>query len=189
MDLQELLTIDAGTGGWLTAVALLLMVGRMLVSLLSRAKGREMRQLPVPLSAKVRRQRLPLALLAVVIVLNVFSGEFLLVMHIGAILAAAVFLALPARCVITDQGIKAGWTPFRRWSEFAGLSVRQGNIRLQPLSGLAKLEVTLPGRFEDADIVGEMRTLIRLGYQGSQQNDAGSSESGEENGNPPLALA
>lgn len=189
MDIQQLLTIDTRTGGGLIAVALMLMAGRILISLLTGAHGREMRRLPVPLPAKVRRQRLPLMLLAVVIVLSAFSGGVLLAMHGGALLTAAALLALPARCVITDQGIKGGWTPFRRWSEFAGLSVRKGDIRLQPLSGLAKLEVTLPGRFEDADIVAEMRTLIRLGYQGSQQNDVGGSESGEESGKPPLAIA
>lgn len=181
--------MDIRAGALLIAVALLLMIARVASPWIQRVDGRPLRRLPVPLGAKMRQQRLPLVLLGLVIGANVIAGQGMLAMHVGAIVLASALLALPARCVITDQGIRAGWTPFRRWSEFAGLSVRRGNIMLQPISGLAKLEITLPGRFEDADIVGEMRTLIRLGYQGSHQSDESASDSGGESGNPPLALA
>ena len=185
---DRLLTMDPWTSAFLISVALLLMAARAVMPVIRRPEGRTLRALPVPLRAKLRQQRLPLALLGLVIGADLVSGQIRLGLDLGAVAVACALLAMPARCVMTDRGIRAGWTPFRRWSEFAGLSVRRGNIRLQPLSGLAKLEITLPGRFEDADIVAEMRTLVRMGYQGAPQNDGGA-ESGEENGKPPLALA
>lgn len=185
---DRLPTMDMRVSAFVIAVALLLMVARVLSPWIQRVDGRPLRQLPVPLAAKLRRQRLPLVLLGLVIGANVPAGQTALLLHLGALVIACLLLALPARCVMTDQGIRAGWTPFRRWTEFAGLSVRRGTIRLQPLSGLAKLEITLPGRFEDADIVGEMRTLIRASYQGSRSED-GPAESDEGPGSTPLVLA
>lgn len=181
-------TMDTWAGALLIAVALLVMAAQVMSPLVHRVEGRPLRQLRVPFSAKVRRQRLPLALLGVVIGVQLISGHVELGLHLGAIVIAAILLAAPARYVMTDRGIRAGWTPFRRWTEFAGLSVRRGTIRLQPLSGLAKLEIVLPGRFEDADIVGEMRALIRASYQGGRPED-GAAESGEGPGGASLKLA
>ncbi len=178
-------TMDLRTGGLLIVVALLLMIARVMSPLLHRVEGRPMRHLRVPFSAKLRRQRFPLLLLGLVIGARVIAGQGMLGLDLAAAAIAALVLATPAHYVMTDRGIRAGWTPFRRWTEFAGLSVRKGNIRLQPISGFARLEMTLPGRFEDADIVSEMRTLIRLGYQGTEEPGG----PGGENGNPPLVVA
>lgn len=189
MVVERFSIMDGRASTLLIGVALLVMVARVASPLLQRVQGRHLRRLPVPFVAKARRQRFPLVLIGMAVGGNLLAGQAALALHLGAMAITSGLLALPAHCVITDQGIRAGWTPFRRWSEFAGLSVRRGNIMLQPLSGLANLEITLPGRFEDADIVSEMRTLIRLGYQGSRQSDDGAAESGEESGTPPLALA
>src|SRR5215213_3257998 len=36
----------------------------------------------------------------------------------------ALLLALPVRYTMTSRGIRAAWTPFRRWTEFGGVSRR-----------------------------------------------------------------
>ena len=42
----------------------------------------------------------------------------------------ALLLALPVRYIMTSQGIRAAWTPFRRWTEFGGVARRRGGVRL-----------------------------------------------------------
>lgn len=188
--LRELqLLNESPLGIVLIGIALTLMALRTVTPWARRVEGRTLRRLPVPVLARIRRQWLPIGLLAAVSLVDAFTDWVTLLYQSVALAIAVVFLSIPTRSVITDEGVRVGWTPFRRWTEFAGVNVRRGNILLQPISGLARLEIALPGRFDDAEVVSELRLLIRTSYQGARHLERDSAASDEEHRSPPLAIA
>jgi hypothetical protein len=78
----------------------------------------------------------------------------------------ALLLALPVRYTITSRGIRAAWTPFRRWTEFGGVARRPGGVRLQGVAGARPLTVWLSGGRDDDEFVLLLRQLVRGSYKG-----------------------
>jgi hypothetical protein len=153
-------------GLFLLAAASLLLVSRVFVPWARPVEGRVLRRLPVPLRARLHRLIVPLAAMAAILAYDLARGWLPEWAALPALLLIVFVLAAPARYTISDQGIAVGLTPFRRWTEFGGLSVRRGRIRLKAISGLSGLDVWLPGRFEDAEVVTEFRRLLRDAYKG-----------------------
>ena len=85
----------------------------------------------------------------------------------------ALLLALPVRYTMTSQGIRAAWTPFRRWTEFGGVSRRRGGVRLQGVAGARPLTVWLSGGRDDDEFVLLLRQLVRGSYKGQLGPEAG----------------
>ena len=111
-----------------------------------------------------------------------------------ALLAAALLallLVLPVRYTMTSQGIRAAWTPFRRWTEFGGVSRRRGGVRLQGVAGARPLTVWLSGGRDDDEFVLLLRQLVRGSYKGQLGPEAavpmtGTAHSG---GTGPIGIA
>ena len=79
----------------------------------------------------------------------------------------ALLLSLPVRYTMTSRGIRAAWTPFRRWTEFGGVARRRGGVRLQGVAGARPLTVWLSGGRDDDDFVLLLRQLVRGSYKGA----------------------
>jgi hypothetical protein len=77
----------------------------------------------------------------------------------------ALLLALPVRYTMTSRGIRAAWTPFRRWTEFGGVARRPGGVRLQGVAGARPLNVWLSGGRDDDEFVLLLRQLVRGSYK------------------------
>ena len=75
-------------------------------------------------------------------------------------------LIVPVTYTLTSRGIRAGWTPFRRWTEFGGVARRPGGVRLQGVAGARSLDVWLSGDTDDDDFVLLLRQLVRGSYKG-----------------------
>jgi hypothetical protein len=84
-----------------------------------------------------------------------------------------LLLVLPVRYTMTSRGIRAAWTPFRRWTEFGGVARRQGGVRLQGVAGARPLTVWLSGGRDDDDFVLLLRQLVRGSYKGHVGPEAG----------------
>ncbi len=85
---------------------------------------------------------------------------------IVAALSSVVLVALPVRYRLTTLGIRSGWTPFRRWTEFAGVSRAPGGARLQGVPGARDLRIWLSGSRGDDEFVALLRRMIRGAYKG-----------------------
>lgn len=92
---------------------------------------------------------------------------------LAAVIAVAVLPILPMRYTLTSRGIRAGWTPFRRWTEFGGVSRRRGGVRLQGVAGARPQTVWLSGGRDDDDFVLLLRQLVRGSYKGHLGPEAG----------------
>jgi hypothetical protein len=95
----------------------------------------------------------------------------LTVLLVTAVLA--LLLALPVRYTMTSRGIRAAWTPFRRWTEFGGVARRRGGVRLQGVAGARPLTVWLSGGRDDDEFVLLLRQLVRGSYKGQLGPEAG----------------
>lgn len=83
-----------------------------------------------------------------------------------AIVAMAGLVALPIRYTLTVVGIRCGWTPFRRWTEFGGVSRSPGGVRLQGVAGARDMRVWLSGSRGDDEFVLLLQRMITGGYKG-----------------------
>jgi hypothetical protein len=107
-----------------------------------------------------------------VLLVFVLTVALLVLGKIGALtlLLVTVLLALlfvlPVRYTMTSQGIRAAWTPFRRWTEFGGVARRRGGVRLQGVAGARPLTVSLSGGRDDDEFVLLLRQLVRGSYKG-----------------------
>jgi hypothetical protein len=131
------------------------------------------------------------------IALWLISLVLLMAGRIGPLTALAVtallllLLSLPVRYTMTSRGIRAAWTPFRRWTEFGGVSRRRGGVRLQGVAGARPLTVWLSGGRDDDDFVLLLRQLVRGSYKGSLGPDAGAplAEPAAAAGPGPIGMA
>ncbi len=133
----------------------------------SEPTGFVLRQFRLPLSARLRLHSLWLMGAAILVGLaaapQVEIGMLpLAIVGIGAIAIAA----LPVRYTITAEGIYVGRTKLRRWTQFAGLSARNGWIFLQPVADSSSLLVRSPGGADGDALLAELRGLVRLSYKG-----------------------
>ena len=103
----------------------------------------------------------------------------------------ALLLALPVRYTMTSRGIRAAWTPFRRWTEFGGVARRRGGVRLQGVAGARPLTVWLSGGRDDDEFVLLLRQLVRGSYKGRLGPEAGVpvNEAAPSTGPGPIGIA
>lgn len=132
--------------------------------------------LRMPFAARLSNQAGPLAVLAAVFVLNELNQSVPFWVPLVPLTLLALSVVIPASYTLTGDGIMIGRLTFRRWTEFSGVTVRRGRLRLKSISGVRPLVIWLPGRFHDADTVAEIRGLIRNAYQGRSTAPASEAE-------------
>jgi hypothetical protein len=83
-----------------------------------------------------------------------------------ALVAVALALLCPVRYTLTTAGFQIGKAPFRRWTEFGGVTRQQWGVRLQGVAGNPGETVWLSGNHGDDQFVLLMRQLVRGSYKG-----------------------
>lgn len=138
-----------------------------------RASGQLVRQEHLSLLGRLRMHGPAAALLLAAVLIALILGWTDPVTMVAIIALLALLLALPMRYTLTSQGIRAGWTPFRRWTEFGGVARRRSGVRLQGVAGARPLTVWLSGGRDDDDFVLLLRQLVRGSYKGHLGPEAG----------------
>jgi hypothetical protein len=152
------------------------------------AAGRLVRREPLSLLARLRMHGPAAALIwaaSVICLAFGWIGPYTVLSITGLL---ALLFALPMTYTLTSQGIRAGWTPFRRWTEFGGVARRPGGVRLQGVAGASPLTVWLPGGRDDDDFVLLLRQLVRGSYKGQFGPEAGLPATGAAPGASPGAI-
>jgi hypothetical protein len=85
---------------------------------------------------------------------------------LAGLAAGVALLACPVSYTVTEHGITVGNTRPRRWTEFAGVTARNGWIYLQPVGGARGLLVRAPRRSGCEAWIAELRGLVRGAYKG-----------------------
>lgn len=132
-----------------------------------RPRGEILRQIRLPLWARLRLHSLWLLGAAILVGLAAAPQIAIGVVPMAIVaLGIAALAALPVHYTITTEGIHVGRTPIQRWTQFAGLSARGGWIFLQPVVGGSGLLVRSPGGADGEALMAELRGLVRRSYQG-----------------------
>lgn len=138
-----------------------------------RASGNLVRRVPLSVLGRLRMHGPAAAVIIIVAVAALalgWIGPVVILLIVGLL---ALLLALPVAYTVTSRGIRAGWTPFRRWTEFGGVARRSGGVRLQGVAGARPQTVWLSGGRDDDDFVLLLRQLVRGSYKGRLGPEAG----------------
>jgi len=131
-----------------------------------RVGGKPFLTISMPLLARMRMHALP-ALVGVAIAAMLVVVYHVHIWVIGVpVLSFTILAAIPTRYALTDRGIRLGWTPFRRWTEFAGVARARGGARLQGVHGSRSMRIWLSGSRGDDEFVHLLRNAIKEGYKG-----------------------
>ena len=166
-------TMNANVISLLVLLATLGLFARVWVPWGERASGNLVRRERLSLLGRLRMHGPATAILAVATVVAAVLGQVGPSVALVVLTLLALLLALPMRYTLTSRGIRAGWTPFRRWTEFGGVARRPGGVRLQGVAGARPLTVWLSGGRDDDDFVLLLRQLVRGSYKGHLGPEAG----------------
>ena len=185
--IEILLTLAKTTA----AIALVILaVSQIYCPWTSEPSGDVVRRFRLPLWARLRLHSLWLLGAGILVGLaalpQVEIGPLpMAIVGVGMIAIAA----LPVRYTITSEGIYVGRTRLRRWTQFAGLSARNGWIFLQPVAGSSGLLVRSPGGEEGDALLAELRGLVRNSYKGESSRVAPADVALGTDGAPEVSVA
>lgn len=151
----------------LLPLALLLAIGRMIQPLRARLFGTRIATVPLPLLGRLRMQALPAMLITLLAVILTASGIAPWWATPAVVAAMALLAAIPISYVLTTEGIRLGWTAFRRWTEFAGVVRDKGGARMLGAAGARPYRIWLSGSRGDDEFLHLLRTMIKAAYKGA----------------------
>lgn len=129
-------------------------------------QGKVMHDAPMPLLARLRMHALTGTIVLVGAACMALYWDLPWWGPLAALVSVAALVALPTRYTLSTLGIRSGWTPFRRWTEFAGVSRATGGARLQGVAGSRDMRIWLSGSRGDDEFLLLLRSMIRGGYKG-----------------------
>jgi hypothetical protein len=138
-----------------------------------RVSGNLVRRQDLSLFGRLRMHGPAIALLLAAAVAAAVTGPIAGWTVAGIVTLLILLVVLPMRYTLTVEGIQAGGTPFRRWTEFGGVARRLGGVRLQGVAGARPLTVWLSGGRDDDEFVLLLRQLVRGSYKGELGPEAG----------------
>jgi hypothetical protein len=131
-----------------------------------RASGNLVRRETLSLLGRLRMHGPTAALIFLASVVALFLGWIGPLTALVVVALLALLLSLPVRYTLTSRGIRVGWRPFRRWTEFGGVARRPGGVCLQGVAGARSLRLWLSGGRDDDEFVLLLRQLVRGSYKG-----------------------
>jgi hypothetical protein len=128
--------------------------------------GRVIHTHPMPLLARMRMHLVPAAFVLASAITLVLYADLPWWGVLVALASVVALVACPVGYTLTTLGIRMGWTRFRRWTEFAGVSRAPGGARLQGAAGARDRRIWLSGSRGDDEFVALLRRMIRDAYKG-----------------------
>lgn len=128
--------------------------------------GRVIHDAQLPLLARLRMHFVACTVVLATAVALVIIGDLPWWGPFAALASNLALVLLPIRYTLTSLGVRCGWTPFRRWTEFAGVSRAPGGARLQGVTGSRDMRIWLSGSRGDDEFLLLLRRLITRAYKG-----------------------
>lgn len=171
----------------LLTLAALALISRVWVPWGERATGNLVRRRHLSLYGRLRMQGPGILAVLAALVLTALMGWIEPWTFAALTLMLVALLCLPVTYTLTARGIRAGWTPFRRWTEFGGVARKPGRVRLQGVAGARPLDLWLSGDTNDDDFVLLLRQLVRGSYKGHLGPETGG-RAGEPVRSQPIGM-
>lgn len=129
-------------------------------------EGNTLRVADLPLLAKIRMHSVLSLVASVFATIAVATGALSWAALLLPILSTVLLLAIPVKYTITDQGIRLGWTGFRRWTEFAGVRRTRFGARLLGVHRKRGMNIWLSGSRGDDEFLHFLRQSQKNAYKG-----------------------
>ncbi len=171
----------------ITLAVIVALFSRVYVPWAGRPSGALVRRVPLSLIGRLRLHGIPGLVILAVTALGIVAGLLPLTSSVVVPLILALLIALPMSYTLTTEGIMAGRTPMRRWTEFGGVTRRKGGVRLQGVAGARGLTVWLSSSRDDDETVLLLRQLVRGAYTGRVGPELSSDEGDELPATMPVA--
>lgn len=150
----------------LLAIVLALTWARLFRPVRKSVEGTTIRVVPLPLLAKIRMHWVPSIVAIGLAVGLALTGNLAWWMVALPAISTILLLSIPVRYTITDEGIRLGWTEFRRWTEFAGVRRARFGARLLGVSGGRGMYIWLAGSRDDDEFLHFLRQTQKNAYKG-----------------------
>lgn len=124
----------------------------------------------LPVLARLRMHAVPGLLAIAVAVILITLGIAPAWVIVFPLASGALLIGIPVSYVLTNEGIRLGWTAFRRWTEFAGVQRARGGARLMGVSGRRGMHIWLSGARGDDEFLHYLRQTVRDAYKGTPQS-------------------
>jgi hypothetical protein len=171
----------------ITLAVIVALCGRVYLPWVGRPSGALVRRVPLSLLGRLRMHGVAGLVMLAAAALGVVAGLLPLTAIVVVLFILALLLALPMSYTLTTDGIVAGRTPMRRWTEFGGITRRRGGVRLQGVAGARGMTVWLSSSRDDDDTVLLLRQLVRGAYTGRVGPELSHSGSDEPTVSMPVA--
>jgi hypothetical protein len=130
-------------------MATLVLFGAMLIVMLVRVapplgvriEGDPVGRITLGWRERVRLQRTNIYAIGIVLLLVAVTSRLPLIAELAVIVGVLAVLAIPARYVLTTEGIAFNRSVFRRWSEFEGFAMDGGGIKLVAYPGMRPFRI------------------------------------------------
>lgn len=150
----------------ITLIVIIALLSRVVVPWAGRPHGALVGRAPLSLLGRMRMHGVA-GLVGLTLGALAFNFGLVPLTYIVVVpVAFALLIALPMTYTLTTEGIMAGRTPMRRWTEFGGVTRSKGGVRLQGVAGARGMTVWLSGSRDDDDLVLLLRQLVRGAYKG-----------------------
>ena len=153
----------------LSLILILILIGtwaRLFRPVHKAVEGNTVRVASLPLLAKIRMHSVP-SLIAIAMAVGLAATDNLQWWALIVPVASTVLLlSIPINYTITDEGIRLGWSAFRRWTEFAGVRRAPFGARLLGVSGERGMTIWLSGSREDDEFLHFLRQTQKNAYKG-----------------------
>lgn len=158
---------------WKLMIALTVLIILIAVSWLRVARpwrhpvsGAVIHDARLPLLARIRMHLVACTIVLTSAVVLVALGDLPWWGPVLALVSNVGLVALPIRYTLTTTGVRLGWTPFRRWTEFAGVARAPGGARLQGSAGSRDMRIWLSRSRGDDEFLHLLRRMISGAYKG-----------------------
>lgn len=129
-------------------------------------EGNSLRIASLPLLAKIRMHVVPSAAALTLAIIEAVSGAISPWVILVPVVSTVMLLVIPVRYTITDQGIRLGWTRFRRWTEFAGVRRTRFGARMLGVNRTRGMNIWLSGSRDDDEFLHFLRQTQKNAYKG-----------------------
>ncbi len=127
----------------LLAVMLIITLMRVAVPIGQTIEGKAIRHVDLSYRERLLLHRTNIYAIGVVLLLTALGGALPLIVELVVVLATLLIVLMPARYILTSEGVALNNVVFRRWAEFDGAEIRRGRLRLQGRAGAAPLTLSV----------------------------------------------
>ena len=120
---------------------------------------------------RVRLQRTNIYAIGIVLLLVTATSSLPLIAELAVIVGVLAILAIPARYVLTTEGIALNRSVFRRWDEFESFVVDGSGIKLVALPGMRSFRI-ISTNAKSQEIARTLRRYLSVVSAGRRRAEA-----------------